>query len=258
MPKLPAGWSALARPDEPAGDGATRPEPTVLATAIGGVRGMVDSSVPALVFVVANALGGLREAVLVAIAVGALIFALRLVRREPVTQAFYGFAAVAVAALLAARTGKAQAFFLPGIAINAVYGAAGLLSLVAGRPLAGYALAALDARYADWRRRAALRRVAALATLTWTLVFALRVAVQGVLYLAGSTGWLAVAKIGMGWPLTGLAVAATLWLLRRLPAAPEAEGAAAAVDETAVVVQSPGPPTETSPLAPVPPSSAAS
>jgi hypothetical protein len=185
---------------------------------------MIDSSVPALVFVVANAIGGLRDAVIAAVAVGVLIFVLRLVRREPVTQAFYGFLAVAVAAYLAHRTGKAQNFFLPGIALNAMYGAIGLVSLIVGHPLAGYVIAALDARYEHWRSDRAMRRVAALATLTWTSVFVLRVVVQGLLYLAGSTGWLAVAKIGMGWPLWGIALAITLWLLRGVRAiGPDAE-----------------------------------
>jgi intracellular septation protein A len=204
---------------------------------------MIDSSLPAVVFVIVNAIGGLREAVTAAIAVGVVIFILRIVRREPVTQAFYGFIAVAVAAYLAARTGKAQAFFLPGIALNAIYGTVGLLSLIVGRPLAGYVIAALDTRYEHWREDRPLRRAAFLATLTWTAVFALRVVVQGLLYLAGSTGWLAVAKIGMGWPLWGIALAITLWLLRRVRQI-ESD-------------QTPGPDSEPSGSA-VPPSNAAS
>ena len=212
--------STSSNPDDPtsstAPTGPPTAAPTALATAIGGVRGMIDSSLPAIVFVIANAIGGLREAVTAAVAVGVLIFVLRIVRREPVTQAFYGFVAVAVAAFLAARTGKAQAFFLPGIALNAIYGMVGLLSLIVGHPIAGYVIAALDVRYERWRDSRPLRRVAVLATLTWTAVFALSVVVQGLLYLAGSTGWLAVAKIGMGWPLWGIALAITMWLLRRV------------------------------------------
>jgi len=79
--------------------------------------------------------------------------------------------------------------------------------------------------------------------LTWTAVFALRVVVQGLLYLAGSTGWLAVAKIGMGWPLWGIALTITLWLLRRV--------------RQIETDQSPGPDSEPSDSV-VPPSSAAS
>lgn len=230
--------------DSTSGNGpAPTPGPTALATAIGGVRGMIDSSLPAVVFVIANAIGGLREAVTSAIAVGVVIFVLRIVRHEPLTQAFYGFIAVAVAAFLAARTGKAQAFFLPGIALNAIYGTVGLVSLIVGRPIAGYVIAALDTRYEHWRNDRPLRRAAFLATLTWTAVFALRVVVQGLLYLAGSTGWLAVAKIGMGWPLWGIALAITLWLLRRVRQ----------ID----LDQTPGPDSEPS-ASVVPPSNAAS
>jgi hypothetical protein len=204
---------------------------------------MIDGSLPALVFVITDAIGGLRPAVVAAIAVGVVIFALRLLRHEPVTQAVYGFIGVAFAAYLAARTGKAQAFFLPGIALNAIYGLVGLVSLVVGRPLAGYVIAALDASYEHWRSDRPLRRVAVLATLTWTAVFALRVVVQGLLYLAGSTGWLAVAKIGMGWPLWGIALAITLWLLRGVRQLGQD--------------QMPGPDSEPS-VSTVPPSSAAS
>jgi hypothetical protein len=260
----------------PAVQSASRngPAPTALATAIGGVRGMIDSSVPALVFVIANAIGGLREAVFAAIAVGVVIFLLRLVRREPVTQAFYGFLAVAVAAYLAHRTGKAQAFFLPGIALNAIYGMVGLVSMIVGHPLAGYVIAALDARYEHWRTDRALRRVAVLATLTWTAVFALRVVVQGLLYLAGSTGWLAVAKISMGWPLWGTALAITLWLLRSVRPVgqgndaeagevgavdlePDAAEPTVAAVSTSAPVHTPGPGSAASASA-VPPSNAAS
>jgi hypothetical protein len=41
------------------------------------------------------------------------------------------------------------------------------------------------------------------------LVFAARFVVQRILYDADQTGWLGVARIGMGWPLTVLAALAT-------------------------------------------------
>jgi len=41
------------------------------------------------------------------------------------------------------------------------------------------------------------------------LVFVARFGVQGLLYHAGRTGWLGVARIAMGWPLTAVAAAAT-------------------------------------------------
>lgn len=199
---------------EPATGG---PRPTMLADAIGGVRGVIDSGAPALVFVLVNAVVSLRAAIIVAVGAGLFICIARLIRREPMQQAIYGFLGVALAAYLAHRTGSARAFFLPGILLNALYGAAGLVSIVVGYPIGGYAFAAFDERYARWRQQPATRRVAVQVTLAWTAVFALRVLVQGLLYLQGSPGWLAVAKIAMGWPLAALAAGLTLQLLRRLP-----------------------------------------
>jgi hypothetical protein len=47
------------------------------------------------------------------------------------------------------------------------------------------------------------------------VVFGARYLVQSELYDADQTGWLAVARIGMGWPLTGLVLLVTIWAVRR-------------------------------------------
>ena len=55
----------------------------------------------------------------------------------------------------------------------------------------------------------------AVATVLWGFIFAARAVVQGILYLNDSVGWLATAKIAMGWPLFAVGLAATYWLARR-------------------------------------------
>lgn len=201
-----------------AGADAGAARPTLIADAIGGRRGILDSGLPAVVFVAVQSLAGLHTGVVAAVGFAALIVALRVARKEPLQQAVNGFVGVAVAALIAARTNSAEGFFLPGIAKNAVWALVGAASLALRRPLAGYVLAALDRRYAGWRAEPGLRRAATWATLLWVAVFGVRVAVQGLLYLAGRPGWLAVANLVLGWPLFALAVAATYALVRR-PAA---------------------------------------
>jgi hypothetical protein len=47
------------------------------------------------------------------------------------------------------------------------------------------------------------------ATLVWVAVFAARFLVQEHLYDANQTGWLGVARIAMGWPLTAVAALVT-------------------------------------------------
>lgn len=189
---------------------------TPLAAALGGWRGMFDSGLPAVVFVSANALDGLRTGVIAALCAGALILVLRLARRQPIAQAVYGFVAVAVCAAVAARLGRAEGYFLPGILINAFYTGVGVLSVLVGHPLAGYALAALDRRFENWRARPSLRRCSAEITLIWSGVFLLRFAVQTMLYASERVGWLAVTKIVLGWPVTGAAILITLALIRRV------------------------------------------
>jgi hypothetical protein len=172
------------------------------------------------VFVVANAIGGLTPAVLAAVAVGAVLVVIRLYRKESLQQAVAGFFGVALAAFIAWRTGHASGFFLPGILYQVVLAVVAVISLVVGRPYVGYLLAALDPKYAHWRSSRPLRRAMSVATVLWGGIFAARAVVQGILYLNDRVGWLATAKIVMGWPLFAVGLAVTYWLARR--AAPEA------------------------------------
>jgi hypothetical protein len=199
-------------PDEPS---PHEQRQTMLSEAIGGPRGLIDSGLPAIVFVVANAIGGLTPAIVAAVAVGVVLVAVRLYRKETLQQAIAGFFGVALAAVVAARTGHASGFFLPGILYQVVLAVASVVSLVIGRPYVGYVLGAFDPKYAHWRSSRPLRRAMALATVLWGLIFAARAVVQGILYLNDSVGWLATAKIAMGWPLFALGGAFTYWVARR-------------------------------------------
>ena len=72
-----------------------------------------------------------------------------------------------------------------------------------------------------------------IATLGWVLVFGARFVVQQLLYDADQTGWLGVARIGMGWPLTAMAALATYVAIKAAqralpsPPSPATEGLAA-------------------------------
>ncbi len=225
--------------------------PMTMSEAIGGPRGIIDSSIPTVAFVTVNAEVGLTVAVAVAAALGLLV--LRIVRHEPTQQTFSGLFAVAVAAFVASRTGDAKGFFLPGIAKNAVGVVVALLSVVLRRPIAGYLMAGLDARYVGWKDDARQRRAAVWATLVWVAVFALRFGVQGVLYLADESGWLAAANIALGLPLFGLAVLASFAIVRRLaplPPEPPAASDAAVVEGEVLRADPPSPGAPVDPLRP--------
>jgi len=70
-----------------------------------------------------------------------------------------------------------------------------------------------------------------IATITWVLVFASRFVVQRQLYDADETGWLATARIAMGWPLTAVAALATYLAIRSAQRALHAVGSAPAEPE---------------------------
>ena len=104
---------------------------------LGGWRGMLDASLPTIAFIVANSIGGLTVGIWAAVAAAVLVFVLRLVRRESVQQAISGLFAVAVAVVIAARTGEARDFFVLGIIRNAAIGAVMLASILVRWPLVG-------------------------------------------------------------------------------------------------------------------------
>lgn len=189
--------------------------------ALGGRRGLVDGAVPPIVFVAVNALAGLggsAHALYVAVVAAATtalaVLAHRARRGESLKGGVRGMAGLAVAVAFAAWTGQARDFFLPGIYVDAAYAAAFAGSAVVGRPAVGYLYAALFRTGSSWRGDRRLRRVLAAATYGWSLVFAVRTAVQAAFYRADQPELLALAKLALGWPLTAVAIAATLAAIR--------------------------------------------
>jgi hypothetical protein len=179
----------------------------LMADAIGGWRGVIDSSVPSALFLVVYVVGGreLGPAVWAAVISGGLIAALRLARRQSVQQVLSGFIGVAFCAWLVTRTGRAEDFYLPGLLTNVAYGVGLAISCLVGHPLLGYAVGAATGDLSGWRKVPEQRRAYALATWFFVGVFLLRLLVQVPLYLAGQVEALGVARLAMGWPLFALA-----------------------------------------------------
>jgi len=186
---------------------------------IGGWSGSVITAVPPVVFVIVNAIGGLRSAIIAAVASAVLLAAYRLVRRQSVQQAATGLFGVVVAAVIAARTGQARGYFLIGIWSSFVYGGVFVASMLVRRPVVGLLWEFLDpvdtADDLRWHRRPILMRAYLLATLIGATMFAARGIVQLTLFRHNATGWLAFARVAMGFPLYVLAVGAAFWVVSR-------------------------------------------
>lgn len=193
--------------------------------AIGGWRGIAETLVPGLLFLVLFTLT--RDARLSAIAPAALVVVLiviRLLRREPLVSVFSGAAGVAVAVAATIFTGRGADYYVPGFITNIVWSLGLLLSAAVGWPLIGLALGALRGDLTGWRRVRALKRIATWLTLLWAALFVARLAVQLPLYFAArgddggaATDALGIARLVMGVPLFALVVVFTWMVLNRLP-----------------------------------------
>ncbi|WP_199432017.1 DUF3159 domain-containing protein [Qaidamihabitans albus] len=182
---------------------------------MGGVSGLFYSSVPVIVFVLANSMFGLQAGIWSAVGSAVLITVLRIVRKEPLQPAISGFFGVAIAAFIAYRTGSAKGFFLFGIWASLVYCGAFVLSVLVRWPLAGVVWNMLNGTGTAWRKDKPSRFGYDIATLALAAVFAARFVVQRWLYDENYTGWLAFAKIAMGYPLYALALLVVVWAVRR-------------------------------------------
>ncbi|WP_454083915.1 DUF3159 domain-containing protein [Georgenia sp. Marseille-Q6866] len=195
-----------------------------VADAVGGVRGLVESVAPGLVFVVVYLVAGqeLVPPLVASLAVAVVLVVARLVGGTPVTQALGGVVGVLIGVLWAWRSGEAQDYFALGLWTNAIYGAGLLVSVVVRWPLVGVVVALLRQEGFAWRtdpaQRPRLRRYTA-ATWLWIGLFVARLAVQLPLYLDASTAWLGTARLVMGVPLWALALWVTWLLVRERPAA---------------------------------------
>ena len=198
----------------------------------GGVSGVVYSSLPVVTFVTASSLFGLLPAIGSALGVATLVLLWRLIRRESPNPAFSGFFGVAFCALIAYLMGESKGYFLLGIWGSLFWGVVFALSILIRRPVVGYLWTWASGRDHGWRGVPRAVYAFDIATLGWMLVFAARYVVQQRLYDAGRTGWLGVARIGMGWPLTILAglltYAAVKAAQRAMSAASKAAGDPAA------------------------------
>src|SRR3954462_1042622 len=158
---------------------------------MGGISGLVYSSVPVLVFILVNAIFGLMPAIWGSVGVAVAITVLRVVRKEPLQPAISGFFGVAIAAFIAYRTGSAKGFFLFGIYASLIYCGVFVLSVVVRWPIAGVVWNMLNGTGQAWRKDKPSRYGYDVATLAMAAIFAARFVVQRWLYQEDYTGWLA-------------------------------------------------------------------
>jgi hypothetical protein len=210
-----------------------------IAEQLGGVRGLIESSLPVLAFVLLNvllgdAVAGLdkRTALYWAIA-GSVISAVgigifRLIRKQPVRHAVNGLFGIAVGAYLAWRTGDAKDFYLPGILLTFGQAAVLLLSVVVRKPLIGYAWGIMANKgHQDWFGNTRLFRTFQWLTLVWVVSLSIRAGIQYYLWALGEANALGIVRILISWPIYAGTFAFTAWAIHRVTSTQDAEPAEA-------------------------------
>lgn len=189
----------------------TRPDlaDVSLMQALGGRRGVLDSGLPPLTFVSAYVASGsdLTVAVAAALVAGVVVTAWRLLTRDTLRHALAGFAAVALAAFVASRTGRPEDYFLPSLLANVGAALAWAISIWVRWPFLGLTVGALT-RSSAWRTDPEMLTAYCRASWVWVGSFVLRAAVMAPLWMAGMTVALGLAKVALGWPL----VLVVIWL----------------------------------------------
>ncbi len=190
-----------------------------LLEAFGGVWGMVDTTVPGLVFVaVYTVRHDITSAAVAALALSLVLAVARLVRRQTLKHAFSGVFGIAFGAFFAMLSGNAKNFYLPGMLYTLGLAVAYVISALARFPLIGVLLGPIMRENLSWRTRNPGRfRAYTKATWAWGIILLAKSAVLFPLYWWGNATELGWVKVALGIPPFLLAVYLTWIFLAKAP-----------------------------------------
>lgn len=186
-----------------------------LLAAAGGIRGIAESVLPGMVFLVVFTLSrNLTWALAGSVAIAVVFLVARLAQRTPLTQALAGILGLALSAFLAMKTGKAENYYIWGFITNAGYTLAMVISIAVRWPVLGLLFGYARNEGVSWRDKP--ERLRAYRVATWIIigVMAVRLAVQLPLYFAGAVDALGAMRLIMGVPLYALGLWVA-WLISR-------------------------------------------
>ncbi|MFD3534162.1 DUF3159 domain-containing protein [Streptomyces sp. NPDC058664] len=169
-----------------------------LFEAFGGLRGMIETVLPGLLFVTIFTINkDLHISAIAALAVSLVLVAVRLIRRDTVKHAFSGVFGVAFGVVFAMMTGNAKDFYLPGMLYTLGLALAYIITTIAGVPLIGLILGPVFKENLSWRTRNPGRKKAyAKASWAWGLILLGKCAILFPMYWWADTtkfGWVLVA-----------------------------------------------------------------
>jgi len=181
--------------------------------ALGGKKGLIDSGLPSVIFLVAfNVKHDLRQAIVAALSLSIVLAIIRLAKKDTIQHSVSGILGVLICAYFANRSGNASDFYIPKLLTNLAYGTAYLVANLVGWPLLGIVLGPLLGENFEWRKNPERKKVYTRASWIWVAMFFSRIAVQYPIYRSGNVNLLGTVNLAMGYPLF-FAAAYGSWLV---------------------------------------------
>ncbi len=109
-----------------------------VVNALGGKKGLIDSGVPSVVFlIVFNVTKEVNTAIWAALSLSLILAIIRLIQKETIQHSVSGVIGVLICAYFANRSGNAEDFYIPKLLTNLGYGVVYLMANLVGWPILG-------------------------------------------------------------------------------------------------------------------------
>lgn len=183
--------------------------------AIGGVRGVVESMLPGLVFVVTYLVSSnVQLTVIISAVLAVLLVVARIVQRQTVMGSFSGLIAVGICLVWVWTSHEARNYYVFGFMTNAVYAVLLVVSLLCKAPGVGLMVEWVRSTpmshfkmwLNDWRNDHPLLVAYTRVTWLWIVLFVVRLVVQVPLYATNNVAALGISRLIMGIPLWAAAI----------------------------------------------------
>lgn len=189
-----------------------------ILAAFGGKKGLIDSGIPSIIFlIIFNLKDNLHDALVASISVSAVITIIRLISRDTLQHAVSGFIGVLICAWFAHRTGNAADVYVPSLWKNLGFGLVYLFANLAGWPIIGVILGPILGENFLWRNDPARKAAYIRAGWLWVAMFFGRLAIQYPIYKSGNVNLLGTVNLGLGYPLYLAVVYGTWLIIKRVP-----------------------------------------
>ena len=181
---------------------------------------LLDSFLPLLVFLIANPLLGLNNALWGSLVVAGLFAVIRIIKRESLVYSLGGLGGVLLAAVFVNLSGSESGFFLPGLISGAITVVLCVVTVAVNRPMVAWTSFIARRWPLGWYWHPKVLPAYNEVTVAWAVAFSIRLALEFWLFQQDAVNVLGFFRVILGWPFTVILLIASylfgMWRLDRL------------------------------------------